>query len=83
MRFHAGADLPEHNICTRLGGLLFERKNGCTYIEKAGNRGPFIRIDLADRSDLMPWLAVPLANCTSTNCHHFATFNDRTIKRLR
>ena len=76
------ADIAEHTIRTCHAGLLFQSKQGCTYVEKAGMRGPFIRLDLAERPDLMPWLAVPLANYTSTNCYHFATFNDRTIKKI-
>jgi hypothetical protein len=76
------ADLSEHTMCTRHTGLLFQRKKGFTYVEKAGHHGPFVRLDLAEMSDLMPWLGVPLAGCSSPNCHHFATFNDRTIERI-
>ena len=77
-----GADVSEHTIRTCHTGLLIEDKHGCTYIEKAGKRGPFLRLDLDERSDLMPWLGVPVANCTNSSCYHFATFGDRTIKKI-
>src|SRR6185436_14290020 len=66
-------------IETRHVGLLFRGIEGYTYVEKAGFKGPFIRLDIRDRADLMPWLGGPLRSCTNAACHHFATFNDHTI----
>jgi hypothetical protein len=71
-----------HSVRTSHAGLMLRRDGGFTYLEKIGWRGPFIRLDLDARFDLMPWLAVPLGICTNVNCHHFATFNDRTIRRI-
>lgn len=76
------ADISSHSICTRHTGLLFRSKQGYTYIEKAGGQGPFVRLNVTERADLMPWFNLPLANCANTNCHHFATFNDSTIIRI-
>ena len=80
------ADVSDHSICTRHAGLLFQNNKGCTYIEKEGALGPFVRLDLAERADLMPWFSLLTslltANCTNTYCHHFATFNDWAIMKI-
>ena len=75
-------DLSEHTICTCHAALLFHRKNGYTYIEKAGRWGPFIRLDLADRLDLMPWLALAFKDFPYASSHRFVTFGGRTIRRI-
>jgi hypothetical protein len=74
--------LSDHMMKTCHAGLLFQRGKGFTYIEKAGTRGPFIRLDLAERSDLIPWLTLPFTDYADPSFRHFATFNDRSIKKI-
>ena len=71
-----------YTICTCHAGLLFPRSAGYTYIEKAGGSGPFVRLDLNDKSDLLPWLATAFTNYTDPHISRFVTFNDGKIKKL-
>jgi hypothetical protein len=79
--FHI-ADPVDHTLRTFHAALLFRHKNGCTYIEKAGTNGPFVRIDVAATSDIAPWLRMPFNDYTDTRFRHFATFNDRKIQKI-
>ncbi|MBI5383053.1 MAG: DUF4300 family protein [Verrucomicrobia bacterium] len=71
-------------VVTFHSGLLFSRKRGYTYLEKAGGKGPFVRLDFEARTDLTTWLAAMsqgaenMANYT----HRLATFNDKRIESL-
>lgn len=74
-----GVTLPQHTLCTSHAGLLFRRGSGYTYIEKDGGRGPFVRLDLEDRIDLLPWLAALFYRSSDT---YFVTFNDAEIEKF-
>lgn len=43
-------DRSERTIKTFHTALLFRQRNGFTYLEKAGTRGPFVRLDLVHRA---------------------------------
>ena len=76
------ADLPAHTICTAHTGLLFRHRTGYTYLEKAGGRGPFLRLDFADKADLIPWLSGAFNEREHQNAALFVTFNDADIVKL-
>ncbi len=76
------ADLQAHTICTHHTGLLLRRGKGYTYLEKAGGKGPFVRLDFADRSDLIPWMSGVFNEREHQNAALFVTFNDTDIVRL-
>jgi hypothetical protein len=70
-------NLPQHWFATAHAGLLFPRQRGFTYIEKAGGSGPFLRLDLDDKRDLLTWYAGMFKGAEKLGyTHHFATFND-------
>ncbi len=74
---------PERRFATSHAGLLFPREKGCTYIEKSGGRGPFVRLDFDERADLLTWLAEMFRADKFGYTHHFATFNDARIQMLQ
>lgn len=76
------ADVEAHTICTTHAGVLFCRGKSYTYIEKAGGQGPFVRLDVDDRSDLLPWLSAVFDEKEHRFAHLFATFNDSSIENL-
>ena len=64
-------------------GLLISRKDGFTYVEKAGGSGPFVRLDFKERIDLRIWLGGMFRGAERQGyTHHFATFNDTGIEIL-
>ncbi|HMC27010.1 MAG TPA: hypothetical protein VKM56_04355 [Verrucomicrobiae bacterium] len=74
--------VPKGLLCTAHAGVLVRRERGYTYLEKAGGSGPFVRLDIEDRSDLFPWLSAIFEAGKFGYTHHFATFNDTTISPL-
>jgi hypothetical protein len=76
------ADLEAHTICTPHAGILFRRGKGYTYLEKAGGRGPFLRLELDNSADLLPWLSAGFDEREHRFAHLFATFNDSRIEKL-
>jgi hypothetical protein len=74
--------LPRHLCNTVHSGLLFHRGKGYTYLEKAGGKGPFVRLDLESRGDLLPWLAATFTADDHRNAELLATFNDASVERL-
>jgi len=74
---------PERRFATSHAGLLFPREKGYTYIEKAGGRGPFVRLDIEGRADLLTWLAEMFRSDKFGYTHHVATFNDTRIEMLQ
>ena len=76
--------LPQGWFVTSHAGLLFPRKRGCTYIEKGGGSGPFVRIDFDDRADLLTWLNGVFEGGERLGfTHHFASFNDTKVALLK
>jgi hypothetical protein len=67
---------------TQHAGLLFSRNIGFTYLEKAGGRGPFVRLDFDDKSDLNAWMSAVFSEDQRQKLHLFATFNDTEIINL-
>lgn len=68
---------PLGRIATAHAGLLFARRGGYTFLEKAGGRGPFVRLDFNQRRDLILWLAGMFRGAGRLGyTHHFVTFND-------
>jgi len=76
------AHLQAHTICTHHTGLLLRRKTGYTHLQKAGGRGPFVRFDFEDKSDLLPWMAGVFNEREHRNAQLFVTFNDTDIVKL-
>ena len=72
--------LTRHFFVTTHAGVLFPEANGYVYLEKDGGRGPFVRLDLQDKTELLAYLAGTLTNPPGT--YTFATFNDREIDLL-
>ena len=72
--------LTNHLFSTTHAGQLFPAKDGCVYLEKAGGRGPFVRIDFEAKDDLLTWLAGKFDK--KSGDYIFATFNDRKIDLL-
>jgi hypothetical protein len=70
-------------ISTFHAGLLFNRKEGFTYLEKDSGCGPFVRLDFEAKSALLPWLA---AKCERHELDgpnsFFVTFNRDEILEL-
>ena len=77
------ANLSQNYFVTAHAGLLFERERGFTYFEKAGGRGPFVRLDLENLTDLEVWLG-ELARLSKEagSTHYFVTLNDSEIRQL-
>jgi len=71
-----------HTINTPHAGLLFTRKSGFTYLEKAGGTGPFVRLDFTDKSELKAWMANVFADVQQRNVFLLATLNDTEIVGL-
>ena len=72
-----------HSIATFHAGLLFKRAGGYTYIEKDSGCGPFVRLDFAERSVLLPWLASKADRRDMDGpSNFFVTFNDGEIQEL-
>jgi len=78
---HKG-DLQFHSICTHHAGLLLSRGKGYAYLEKAGGKGPFVRLDFDDRDELMPWMSGVFGERERESGGLFVTFNDTDIVRL-
>jgi hypothetical protein len=76
------ADLQAHTICTHHAGLLVRRGKGYAYFEKAGGKGPFVRLDSDDRAELIPWMSRVFDEREHQNAALFVTFNDTDIVRL-
>ena len=76
------ADLQAHTICTHHTGLLLRRGKGYTYLEKAGGKGPFVRLDFDDKADLIPWMSGVFNEREHQNAALFVTFNDTDIVKL-
>ena len=58
-------------------GVLFPRHGHFTYVEKAGLSGPFVRLDLERKEDLVVWLEALLAGLADLGySDYFASFND-------
>lgn len=75
--------LPQRWFVTAHAGLLFPRHHGWTYLEKSGGSGPFVRLDLEDRAELLVWLAAIFRGGERLGyTHHLATFGDRKIEFL-
>jgi hypothetical protein len=71
---------PGQWMWTSHAGVMVQSRKRYTYLEKAGGRGPFVRIDLSDSFDLMAWFAALFKKSASEGYTHlFVTFNDTTI----
>jgi hypothetical protein len=76
-------DLRKGYSMTDHAGVLFPRKQGFTYLEKAGIAGPFVRLDLEDKADLCIWFRDTFKGAPRSGwTHHFATFNDAEIQTV-
>jgi hypothetical protein len=76
------ANLQAHTICTHHTGLLLRRGKSYTYLEKAGGKGPFVRLDFNDRPDLIPWMSGVFTDREHQIEELFVTFNDTEIVKL-
>lgn len=74
--------LSRHLCNTIHAGLLLQRGKGYTYLEKAGGKGPFVRLDVEKRDDLLPWLAQIFTAEDRLNVDLLATFNDTGVEKL-
>jgi hypothetical protein len=62
--------------------LLLHNCGEYVYIEKAGNSGPFVRLDFADKRDLLSWFNAAIRPTEAKENMFFATFNDKEIEPL-
>ena len=67
---------------TTHAGLLFKDHSKLIYLEKAGVFGPYVRLDLTGRKDLLPWLNFVVAPSTDARDMLFVTFNDVEMEPL-
>lgn len=69
---------------TSHAGLLVElSKDHYMYIEKAGGRGPFVRLDLRTTTDLESWLAGKFSESEELGYdYNYVTFNNNSLRRL-
>jgi hypothetical protein len=73
----------KNSVATFHAGLLLKRAGGYTYIEKDSGCGPFVRLDFAHRSALLPWLAAKGDRHEMDGPNNFfVTFNDGEIEEL-
>jgi hypothetical protein len=76
-------NLPRHSVLTDHAGVLVRTEEALIYVEKAGAAGPFVRLDLASKSDLLTWLARYVKGAEQVGyTDFFATFNESEILRL-
>lgn len=74
---------PQRWFVTAHAGLLLAREQGFTYLEKAGGKGPFVRLDVPDRAALLAWFRGMFRGAEKLGyTHHFATFNDTKVERI-
>ncbi len=79
---HAVA-LPWRFFVTDHAGVLIPVQSGFVYLEKAGGKGPFVRLDIEDKADLRKWLATPYSEMRRQGyTDHFVTFNKDEIEEL-
>jgi hypothetical protein len=71
-----------YGVTTEHAGLLIPHNGAYMYVEKVGSRGPFVRLDLEDKSDLMPWLSALWNKCQGHDVH-YVTFNDVKIEKRK
>jgi hypothetical protein len=76
------ASVELHSVNTPHAGLLFSHDGGYTYLEKAGGKGPFVRLDFNDKSDLKVWMSAVFSNEQHSKLFLFATLNDTEIIKL-
>jgi hypothetical protein len=70
-------------VLTDHAGVLFQTGKRCTYLEKAGGKGPFVRLELEDKADLLTWLAAHMEGGRKYGyTDFFATFNATEIRRI-
>src|SRR5262249_7057331 len=74
--------LSQHYCGTTHCGVLYHHGKTFTYIEKAGGKGPFVRLDFRDRGDLLTWLSGIFFNSRDAYKDVFVTFNDKVIEAL-
>jgi len=75
-------NLRRKNFGTTHTGVLLSRKGGYTYIEKAGGSGPFVRLDVQNTSDLLPWFSFMMKELEHEFTHLFLTLNDTSIESI-
>jgi len=73
------ADLQARTICTHHTGLLLRHGQGYVYLEKAGGKGPFVRLDFEEKTHLQPWFSAVFDEQEHRNASLFVTFNDSDI----
>ena len=77
------AILPFNVAVTDHAGLLVPREGGAVYLEKAGGRGPFIRMDLAREDDVALYHRATLRRWPDNlYSHSFVTVNEESIHRV-
>ena len=67
--------------CTHVG-ILFRNQAQFVYIDKPGQRGPYVRLDFSDKKDLLFWLKSLLGSTTNEKDHLFAIFNGSEVDSL-
>jgi hypothetical protein len=75
-------DLP--SMLTVHAGLLFTGASSLVYIEKDGGFGPFVRLDLKTKDDLLKWLSEEEYQSPPAvkDLRTFVTFNQDSIQEL-
>lgn len=73
-------DASQGALITYHAGLIFSLGKGdYMYIEKLGGKGPFLRIDLKDKSDLLLWFSEMNKSFHGQFGKFYLTFNDRRM----
>ena len=76
--------LPQQQCGTIHAGLLFTHQDGFTYLEKDSGNGPFVRLELKSKADLIEWLSSKIdRQKRDSGAYFLATFNDTRVERLR
>ncbi len=94
MKFPSGVELvmchdinlPHRVFATSHVACLLRAGNGYVYLEKAGGQGPFVRIDLENKADVLKWLARTFTGAEAKRLgytHYFVTFGDNSIEQLK
>lgn len=79
-------DFPQRRFVTSHAGLLLPLKTGFMFLEKAGGSGPFVRLDIKRKKDLLVWLGNTFAGPPEKRfgyTHHFVTINSSEMHELK
>jgi len=75
---------PGRSLHTDHAGVVIQRDGRFIYIEKAGGQGPFVRLDMDHKADLVEWFGEYVSVGSKAGAtDYFATFNDTEIMTVQ